>query len=247
MISFNNLGYMGRLGNQMFQYAALRGIASHKGYWYSIPTNTSLSECFKIPSTLHNNNSVVVTTEKFEFDKELFDNCPDDVDVCGYFQSEKYFKHIEQQIRQDFIFQDKIFEECLSYKNNFLNTKIISLHIRRSDYLIDPNFECLSLDYYWNALKLLPNFPVIIFSDDPEWCKNKFKNDSFIISPFKDPFYDLCMMTLCNYHIIANSSFSWWGSWLAKSKQTIAPKKWFAGEFSNWNTKDLYPPNWIIF
>jgi hypothetical protein len=54
-------------------------------------------------------------------------------------------------------------------------------------------------------------------------------------------------MSLCNYHIIANSSFSWWGSWLANSKQTIAPKKWFSpnGSLLNWNTKDLYLPNWI--
>ena len=245
MISFNNIGYMGKLGNQMFQYAAVKGIATHKGYWYSVPLNTSLSQCFNIPETLPNNNNVVVNIEKFEFDADLFNTCPDDVDVCGYFQSEKYFKHIEQQIRQDFTFHDRILEECLSYKNNFKHTKIISLHIRRGDYISDPNFECLSLDYYWNALKLLPNFPVIVFSDDPEWCKNVFKTDSFIISPFEDPFYDICLMSLCDYHIIANSSFSWWGSWLANSKQTIAPKKWFAGEFLNWNTKDLYLPNWI--
>jgi hypothetical protein len=87
---------------------------------------------------------------------------------------------------------------------------------------------------------------VIVFSDDPEWCKNVFKKDPFIISTFEDPFFDLCLMSLCDYHIIANSSFSWWGSWLANSKQTIAPKKWFAGEFLNWNTRDLYLPNWII-
>lgn len=246
MISFNNIGYMGRLGNQMFQYAGVKGVATHKGYWYSVPSNTSLSECFKIPETLPNTNHKVVNVDKFEFDEEFFNDCPDDVDVCGYFQSEKYFKHIEQQIRQDFTFHDRIVEQCLSYKSALPNTQIISLHIRRSDYLSDPNFKCLSLDYYKNALKLFPNFPVIVFSDDPEWCKNEFKEDSFIISPFTDPYYDICLMSLCDYHIIANSSFSWWGSWLARSKQTIAPKKWFDGEFSNWNTKDLYLSNWIL-
>jgi hypothetical protein len=87
---------------------------------------------------------------------------------------------------------------------------------------------------------------VIVFSDDPEWCKKQFSQNSFIISPFEDPFFDLCLMTLCDYHIIANSSFSWWGSWLANSKQTIAPKKWFCGEFSNLNTADLYLSSWII-
>lgn len=245
MISFNNLGHMGRLGNQMFQYAGLKGVATHKGYWYSVPSNTSLNLCFKIPETLSNTNHKIVNVDKFEFDEEFFNHCPDDVDICGYFQSEKYFKHIEQHIRQDFTFHDRIVEECLFFKNTLPNTQFISLHIRRGDYIDDPNFECLSLDYYWSALKLLPNFSVIVFSDDPRWCRNQFK-DSFIISPFEDPYCDLCLMSLCDYHIIANSSFSWWGSWLAKSKQTIAPKKWFTGEFSKWNTKDLYLPNWIL-
>ena len=246
MISFNNLGYMGRLGNQMFQYAGVKGVATHKGYWYSVPSNTSLNRCFKIPETLPNNNHKVVSVDKFEFDEEFFDYCPDDVDVCGYFQSEKYFKHIEYQIRQDFTFHDRILKECLSYRNTLPNTNLISLHIRRGDYTSDPNFECLSLDYYWNALKLLPIFPVIVFSDDPEWCKKQFSQDQFIISPFEDPFFDLCLMSLCDYHIIANSSFSWWGSWLANSKQTIAPRKWFCGEFANLNTADLYLSSWII-
>jgi hypothetical protein len=239
---------MGRLGNQMFQYAALRGISSHKGYWYSVPTNNLLKQCFKISDTLPNNNTKVISVERYEFDEEFFDSCPDDVDICGYFQSEKYFKHIEQQIRQDFTFHDNILSKCIEYKNqNFSNNKVISIHIRRTDYITDSNFECLSSDYYRNAIKLLPNFPVVVFSDDPEWCKNEFKKDSFIFSPFKDPSYDLCLMSLCDYHVIANSSFSWWGSWLSKSKQTIAPKRWFAGDFLKWNTRDLYIPNWIIF
>lgn len=246
MISFNNIGYMGRLGNQMFQYAGLKGIAVNNGYWYSVPQNTSLHECFKIPETLTNNNTKVINVERFEFDENFFNNCPDDVDIVGYFQSEKYFKHIEIQIRQDFTFHDIILKQCTSYKNQFSNAKIIALHIRRGDYISDPNFDCLSLDYYWKSLKLLPKYPVIVFSDDIEWCKTIFKEKIFNFSPFKNPCYDLCLMSLCDYHIIANSSFSWWGSWLAKSKQTISPKKWFSGNFLSFNTKDLYLSNWII-
>jgi hypothetical protein len=247
MISFNNLGYMGRLGNQMFQYAALRGISSYKGYWYSIPTNNLLRECFKISDTLPNQNFNSVRVERFEFDEEIFNSCPDDVDIVGYFQSEKYFKHIEKQIRQDFTFHDRIGDICSHYrKYNFSSTELISLHIRRTDYITDTNFECLSLEYYYNALELLPNTHVIVFSDDPIWCKSHFNNERFTISLSKDPYIDLCLMSLCDYHIIANSSFSWWGSWLAKSKKTIAPRNWFCGEFSNWNTKDLYLSDWIV-
>jgi hypothetical protein len=53
-------------------------------------------------------------------------------------------------------------------------------------------------------------------------------------------------MTLCDYHIIANSSYSWWGSWLANSERTIAPKNWFAGDCAGHDTKDLYCENWIV-
>lgn len=247
MISFNNIGYMGRLGNQMFQYSALLGIAFHKGYWYSVPKQNELRECFQIPETLPNNNKDFVMIEKFEFDQKFFDTCPDNIDIGGYFQSEKYFKHIEGKIRKHFIFHDKIYNICSYYlKNVFSNNELISLHIRRTDYLTDNKFECLSLDYYKNALELLPDVSVIIFSDDPDWCKNYFFGDRFTISLSNNSHIDLCLMTLCKYHIIANSSFSWWGSWLAKSKKTIAPQKWFCGEFEKFNTRDLYLPDWII-
>lgn len=246
MISFNNLGHMGRLGNQMFQYAALKGIATHKGYWYSIPEKNSLVEHFKIPPTLSNQNTQSVYEETFEFNENLFNTCPDDIDLIGYFQTEKYFKHIEEQIRQDFTFHDRIVKVCSHYRNSvFPNTELISLHIRRTDYLSDFKFHCLSLDYYQEALKLLPEVPVMIFSDDPEWCKKTFSDRRFVISVSNDVGIDLCLMSLCNYHIIANSSFSWWGSWLARSQKTIAPKNWFEGDLSHSNTKDLYLPEWV--
>jgi hypothetical protein len=243
MISFNNIGYMGRLGNQMFQYAAVKGIAKYKGYWYSIPNHSDLFNCFKIQYTLPNTNTNAVYLEKYEFDQNFVDKCPDDIDIIGYFQSEKYFKHIENEIRSDFTFKDIIIKNSIKNKKD---TELISLHIRRTDYLTDSNFECLDLDYYYDALKLLPNFPVLIFSDDPKWCREKFTESRFTISNSNNHYVDLCSMSQCDYHIIANSSFSWWASWLSKSKQTIAPKKWFCGEFSNWNTKDLYLPNWIL-
>jgi hypothetical protein len=247
MISFNNLGHMGRLGNQMFQYASLRGIASHKGYWYSVPKDCCLTECFKIPETLSNQNTRSISIDKFEFDQSFFDTCPDDIDIVGYLQSEKYFRHIEEEIRKDFNFHNRISNICSQYRKNiFQNTEIISIHIRRTDYITDRNFECLSLEYYNNALALLPDLPVIVFSDDPSWCKDQFNHERFTISLSNDPYIDLCLMSMCDYHIIANSSFSWWGSWLSKSKKTIAPRKWFCGEFSNWNTKDLYLSDWTI-
>lgn len=249
MISFNNLGHMGRLGNQMFQYAALRGISYNNGYEYSLPqSKIELHKCFQIPYYPNNKNTNILTEKKFTFDSNLFNSCPDNVDIMGYFQTEKYFKDIESEIRNDFTFYNETYNIASSYMDGmFSNTKVVSMHIRRTDYITDNGFECLSLDYYKTALKRFPELPVLILSDDPEWCKKYFADEKFFISLSGDECIDLCLMSLCDYHIIANSTFSWWGSWLAKSKLTIAPKQWFSstGKFKDLNTKDLYLSDWI--
>lgn len=249
MISFNNLGYMGRLGNQMFQYAALKGISYNNGYECSVShSKIELNECFKIPQYSCNHNTNVLHEKKFTFDLDFFNSCPDNVDISGFFQTEKYFKHIESEIRNDFTFYNRTYDMTSNYINGmFPNSEVISMHVRRTDYTTDDGFECLSLDYYETALKKFPELPVLILSDDPNWCKKYFKSERFFISLSSDECIDLCLMSLCNYHIIANSTFSWWGSWLAKSKKTIAPKKWFSstGKFKSLDTKDLYRSDWI--
>ena len=120
MLSFNNIGNLGRLANQMFQYASLKGIARHRGYDFSIPprevfgqndgnvknSDVILYDVFSIEKA--NNVQLMqnpVLQERIHiFDSELFINCPDNVDLFGYYQTEKYFKHIEDEIRKDFTF-----------------------------------------------------------------------------------------------------------------------------------------------
>jgi hypothetical protein len=241
---------MGRLGNQMFQYAALKGIATNKGYWYSIPDwDLEIKKCFKIPPTLPNNNYETIYIEDFPFNNTFFNSCPDDRDICGYFQTEKYFKHIKKQIKEDFTFKDEILYKSIQYLNDLnIPTEKIALQVRRTDYLTNINFVNLDLQYYVDALRILNNLPVIVFSDDIQWCKEQtiFKDSRFIFSNLNDGNLDLCVMSMCDYHIIANSSFGWWGSWLAKSKKTVAPKRWFTGDLKDWNTKDLYLNDWIV-
>ena len=71
-------------------------------------------------------------------------------------------------------------------------------------------------------------------------------DDKFLISEGNSHYTDLAMMSLCTGHIIANSTFSWWGAWLADSKEVIAPKKWFGPDNANLDTKDLYPEHWEV-
>jgi hypothetical protein len=244
MLSFSNLGSLGRLGNQMFQYAALKGIAAHHQIEYSFPSNILLNQCFQIPHKKLEIKQPQINERFYEFDPELFFYT--EGDLYGFFQSEKYFSHIESEIRKDFTFYDIIYKNCSHYRKHILSEETVALHIRRGDYVTDPNFVLLDLDYYNQALEYFPNNEIIIVSDDIKWCKQKFNGNRFRFSFSNNQFIDLCLMSLCNYHIISNSSFSWWGSWLAKSKKTIAPQKWFTGEYSHWNTKDLYLPDWII-
>ena len=254
MISFNNLGNIGRLANQMFQYASLKGIAKNKGYSFCIPprevfgrldvdvrnSDIMLYDIFDLESKniIELTSRGMIRERMHTFDKELFDFCPDNIDLVGYFQTEKYFKHIEDEIREDFRFKKDLLETCQS----FIDDETISLHIRRGDYVTNSNHPVQPISYYKEALSKLPTqLPVVVFSDDPEWCKKQeiFDEDRFRISEGNTSDYDLCLMSLCKYHIIANSTYSWWGAWLAKSKKVIAPKKWFAGDCVNKSVVDV--------
>jgi hypothetical protein len=267
MIGFNALGRMGRLCNQMFQYAALRGLSSKIGAEICIPyyqqavddgignmLRTELFDSFnlKVKTGLLNNGHAPVVQERFfHFDQELFDHCPDHVSLQGYFQSEKYFKHIEHQLRDEFTFFDEILDPCKEMISSVENP--IALHIRRGDYVINSeNHFNLPIEYYEAALKYFDDDRnVIVFSDDSKWCHEQklFSEDRFIISDNNDNRVDLCLMSLCKDFIIANSTYSWWGAWLSsnKNKKVIAPVQWFGktGYTKDHNTQDLIPDSWI--
>jgi hypothetical protein len=265
MISFNRLGNLGRLGNQMFQYASLRGIAANRGFDFCIPpptafgsldpnvrnSTTNIHTAFNLESyTQQISSNLMIQESGFSFDATLFDSCDDNMDLSGYFQSEKYFKHIEEDIKNDFTFLPEVVDACGEFvQDSVKSNDIISLHVRRGDYLhLQPNHPTIPIEYYSEALKKFPNIPVIIFSDDISWCLNQtlFDPDRFFISDGNMAEYDMCLMSMCSHHIIANSSFSWWGAWLSGATNVIAPKVWFGPASSDNNTSDLYCPNWQI-
>jgi len=284
MLAFNQIGNLGRLGNQMFEYAAVRGIAAKHGYNWCIPPfnrngieNYSLHQCFKLESVKEENLAVrddfgYVQERFFHFDDELFENCPNDVSIHGFFQSEKYFKHISDEIRKDFTFHDEHLGPCKEMMSSLEGQEPIMLHVRRGDpNLTDPRgfkwsyTQCSSqhppqtIEYYEKALAEFDDEqPVVIFSDSPEWVKEQefFSGDRFLHSEPQEkyadgsytPYSDLCLMSLCSHAIIANSSMSWWGAWLISNpnKKVIAPKNWFGPSYADKDTKDLYVENWIV-
>jgi len=262
MIGHNHLGRNGRFGNQMFQYAATKGIAAKHGYDWCIPPGPVTDEeftdeenqhklfmAFKLPSVKEVNLFPAPYRQEasFTFDQDLFDDCEDNINLYGYFQSEKYFKHIESEIRQDFIWRDDVWDMCRGIFDNIApDGKAISLHVRRTDHLIKPTYHALlPMSYYEEALSQFDsNLPVLVFSDDPEWCIQQplFSTDRFLISEGGDNITDMCMMSMCSHSIMANSTFSWWGAWLAGHDNVIGPTMWFGPDGQD--PKDVFVDRW---
>ena len=264
MLGFNRLGQLGRLGNQMFQFAALRGIAASINADWCVPPsdfnnewNThQLFKTFELSSLPHDRIKLldrgyapIVEERFFHFDPALLACCPDHTSLHGYFQSEKWFLHIANSIKNDFTFLNDIVTQASSQLKHWENP--IALHVRRTDYIVNSaNHPVMPLNYYQTALdQYAADRQVVVFSDDPAWCKQQplFLNSRFTVVDNSDNRIDLYLMTQCSDYIIANSSFSWWGAWLSNNanKRVIAPACWFGtGYTSTHDTKDLIPDTW---
>jgi len=197
----------------------------------------------------------VIAERSFRFDPDIM-RVRGRVRLVGYWQSEKYFKDIEQAIRQDFTFRGTPDSENQELARMIANTNSVSLHVRRGDYVSNPRFIRLycacPLEYYRTAAAEVANRVndphLFVFSDDMDWARAKLRLEhptTFVAhnGAHKD-YEDLRLMSLCRHHIIANSSFSWWGAWLCTHPEKIvmAPKRWF--KEPSGDTRDLIPDSW---
>jgi hypothetical protein len=163
----------------------------------------------------------------------------------GYWQSEKYFKDIEDIVRKELQPSNESLEK---FSKLPINENNVSIHIRRTDYVKLNDYHPLqSIEYYQKGLDIIAEYDnIFVFSDDIEWCKDNLQFRNMIFIEGFDDVEDIWLMSLCKNNIIANSSFSWWGAWLNNNpnKKVIAPDNWF-GQKVNINTNDLIPGNWI--
>lgn len=168
----------------------------------------------------------------------------------GYFQDPSYFERIRHTLLQEFRFTNM--PSAISIiSDKIAKANAVSIHIRRGDYL-KPNVNTvhgvLPITYYQQAVSYI-NESVInpvyfIFSDDPNWCKENlsFLHNKCFVSDDHQAWVDMYLMSQCKHHIIANSSFSWWGAWLNQNpeKIVITPQKWF-----NFGKTNIIPKEWI--
>lgn len=283
----------GGLGNQMFQYAAGRGLSlsksvEHRLYTldftsYKLHNGFELDRVFNISAQAASDadlrrilgwrtpfmvlrslrrqrfswlwGSKLIVEPSFAYWQSIT-NVPDDCYLQGYWQSEKYFLHIATTIRADFSFQEPMEARNLELAEHIGHCNAVSLHVRRGDYVVNPatlaTHGLCSPDYYCQAIRYIAERieqPVFyVFSDDIPWVKKNLA----ITFPCHyvehnrgcESYNDMRLTALCRHHIIANSSFSWWGAWLNSNpeKIVVAPKKWFA---NGTNTMDLFPQGWV--
>jgi len=224
---------------------------------------------------LNIHSSSCVKEKQFHFDEDLFNNAKDNIDYHGYFQSEKYFEHCKDLVRKNFEFLDPIQDKCLKFMKQFEGKTVLAIQVRRGDNIGRPHeFPIPNEEYFQKCFDLVGHYDyAIIFSDDCEWCEKQkiFSPDNILISKTYDPvnydkndenlvsnnsnLYDLCLMSMCDKHIIGNSSFGWWGAWLANSSTVCCPNPWFGSSHMNGihsdfkvmiDLKDLFPANWMI-
>ena len=281
---------VGGLGNQMFEYAAAKGLAAKLDVrlkmdlsWFSqiapgdTPRHYELKSSklsqdfidfkpfFAGTSLLSRGKALAAPAfgrkalnlyrePHYHYNADLLKQ-PDSTYLDGYFQSEKYFAHIREDLLADFSWA----KPATGKNKKLLDTidadeNSVSIHVRRGDYVSNESaaeFHGLrGVDYYQPAVKIIeksvktPNY--YVFSDEPDWCKEnlKFKHNTTYIDWNPDGAEDMRLMKSCRHNVLANSSFSWWGAWLNtnEDKIVVAPKQWFNDP--SINTNDVVPESW---
>ena len=270
----------GGLGNQMFQYALGRHLGikhntifkmdlthfkiiqtewtANRPYdltMLKIQQNVATPE--EIAQVKANNVVIAVDVNNFEFDEKYL-LAPDNTYFQGFWQSEKFFKDIEDVIRKDFEFNFELSEKCTPLKERIESCNAVCIHVRRTDYInhreTNEFHGVCGMDYFNKGIQYIrervenPHF--FVFSDDVGWCLDNFTDKNLFTVVYHDNAgdkskYHFMLMTLCKHYIISNSSFSWWGAWLnpSKDKIVIAPGQWFRDPRPN--TRDIIPENWM--
>ncbi len=184
-----------------------------------------------------------------------FAELPDGTYLDGYWQSERYFEGIADSIRREFTARTPPDPENQRTLDAINSCESVAIHVRRGDYAASAHTHdyhgTTPLEYYEQAVarmrSQLPAATFFVFSDDATWTRKVLsvgEGTVFVTHNGSErSFEDLRLMSACRHHIIANSTFGWWGAWLANTEgqRVIAPRRWFKTDL---DTRDLIPARW---
>ncbi|KAK3611847.1 hypothetical protein CHS0354_040521 [Potamilus streckersoni] len=227
---FMTISLMGRLGNNMFQLAALFSCAKQLNFTVSVPANELINSYFLVSSS----SNIKVTNWRTFHEKMYakYDNDIEHIDttinwtLSGFFQSWKYFYKDEILIRRSFEFRPNIYEPARQFVESFRleNKTIVGIHVRRGDMVTKTmemsGYTTAPLSYLNNSMnyfreKYNDTFFIVV-SDGMSWCKENIQgNNDTAFSNFTNPGTDMALLSVCDHVIITSGTFGWWGAWLA--------------------------------
>jgi hypothetical protein len=267
-ITKTNLSIGPQFGSQMGQYAGLYAVSKKlnceirlfEEYIHQF-RGVKLFDAFDLEHHVFtydfdNTITAVYQVKDVVLDNNVFELNPQhNWDIQGWFHLYHYWHEYRHDLIDIFQFKPEILDIAIRNIETIRENEsypIISLHVRRGDYLQVSSLN-LTLDYYNEAISIFlerfPYFKVLVFSDDIEWCKQYIVGENVFYSENNSNYVDMCMMTLCDHNIIANSTFSWWGAYLNQNpdKIVVCPTDYIgpsdqANQFMN---KNYYPKEWI--
>lgn len=263
MITFSTFGKpgSGRLGNQLFQWASIMGLAGTFGKDWSLPKWEYASYFKTPPQNLRPRKPDFEHKEvHYHHDMEQWtqiDNRMGVHDVWGWLQSEKYWNGDQKKVQAMMQFTDEHLAHVKKKYAQILdsNAPIIAMTIRRGDYVDNPNYYQLPIDYYLHSLydffaghETMAN--VMVFSDDFNYCRLHLQGLPNVYFAEGTAMEQLAAMTLCDHFILANSTFSWWGAYLGEKETSVVvrPAYHFAGDMqAQYDAKDYYPERWETY
>lgn len=251
---------LGRKSNRVvaFEYTMPVGGTPRPAYWNttfrSIP-ELSPSQCVQ---------TVGLQEPHYHFSQDLVDFLKEAshvqcIKLYGYFQSAKYFEDMRDEIVNSLLVPISAAKVLARHNLSHGSAVCVSMHVRRGDYTLagtQAYHGLLTLEYYSSAVSKMQNllctdaFTLLIFSDDKDWCVEHIIplcKSAQIVLDDADEVEELYHMTLCNHHILSNSSFSWWGAYggnTTKESITIAPKTWFLTKTCD--SKDVPLLSWVL-
>ena len=249
------------LANNLFQIATGATLARRNNTEYvactieeTVPNGMTFSDFINQyqGNTLRDVNFVEgIPEDSIEYIQPGFNYSPieyfDKIRLSGYFQSEKFFD--KEYVRELFALDKERLSYIMGKYGHLLNQEIISIHVRRGDYVNRPLRQPVCcMPYFRRAIDYFgKDKQYFVFSDDVKWCKKRFIGSNFHFPDRESPVTDLYLQSLCTHNIISNSSYSWWGAWLNNNpdKVVLVPKTWFGIQMSDYDLSDLIPEEWI--